>query len=142
MYCKNCGKELGNDVRFCPNCGTFVQEDAQQPSTATAPIETNAGVVENKPPKVWTVFSIIGKILGIVCISTSLIPYLNWFSFGFGIIGIVMSCLGKKAKTEETDRNSRIGLILSIVAVAVSLVMIIVYAVLFGLLLESALWYY
>ena len=130
MYCKNCGKELDKNVRFCPNCGTFVQEDVQQPSTATVPVEATAGVVENKPPKVWTVFSIIGKVLGIVCLSTSLIPFINYLSFGFGIAGIVMSCLGRKAKTEATDKNCRIGLILSIVAVSVSFVLIITYYIL------------
>ena len=27
MFCKNCGKELTNDTKFCPACGTAVNED-------------------------------------------------------------------------------------------------------------------
>ena len=27
MYCRNCGNELPNETKFCPNCGT-AQEDA------------------------------------------------------------------------------------------------------------------
>ena len=123
MYCRNCGKELDENARFCPNCGANIQSNAQPSVTA---VEAE----EDRPAKVWTVFSIIGKILGIVCLATSLIPFLNFFSLSFGIAGIVMSCLGRKAKTEETDRNCRLGLILSIIAVAVSLVAIIVYNVL------------
>ena len=135
MYCINCGKEVGEDMRFCPNCGTRIPREVQQPSTSSEIAGVTPGVVEDEPPKVWTVFSIIGKILGIVCLSTSIIPFINYLSFGFGIAGIVMSCLGRKAKTEETDKNCRIGLKLSIAAVVVSLVMIIFYIVLFAVVL-------
>lgn len=138
MYCKNCGKEIDNDAKFCPNCGTA----AQQAPISTENSEAACVVEEDKPPKVWTVFSKIGKILGIVCLATSLIPYLNIFSLTFGIAGIVMSCLGRKAKTQETDNNCSLGLKLSIVAVAVSFVMIIVYSILFVSFLGSVFFYY
>ena len=135
MYCINCGKEIGEDVKFCPNCGTPVHKEVQQPFASTdVPVET-VGVVEDKPPKVWTVFSIIGKILGIVCLSTALIPFINYLSLGFGVVGIVMSCLGRKANTEETDKKCRIGLKLSIAAVVISFVLIIVYYVIFFVIL-------
>ena len=29
MYCKNCGKEIENEVRFCPHCGN--SQEASQP---------------------------------------------------------------------------------------------------------------
>lgn len=139
MYCRNCGKKLDDDVRFCPNCGTEQQGAEQQHFTSNEPAKEAAEVVEDKPPKVWTVFSVVGKVLGIVCLSTSLIPYLNFFSLGLGIIGIVMSCLGRKAKTEETDKNCSLGLKLSIAAVAVSFVMIIIYYVVLFAVLGVAL---
>lgn len=36
MYCKNCGKEMKNNEKFCPECGTtvnghFAQQIPQQP---------------------------------------------------------------------------------------------------------------
>ena len=128
MYCKNCGKEIGEEAKFCPNCGTS-QNMEQQPFTAT---EASYEVVEDKPAKCWTVFSIVGKVLGIVCLSTSVIPYINIFSFCFAIAGIVMSCLGRRAQTEATDKNCSLGLKLSIAAVVVSFVMLIVYIIAFG----------
>ena len=128
MYCKNCGKEIGADVKFCPDCGTF-QGAEQQTSTAT---EATYEVVEDKPAKCWSIFATIGKVLGIVCLSTSVIPYINFFSLAFGIVGIVMSCLGRKALTDESDNKCRIGLKLSIAAVVVSFVLVVVYLVAFG----------
>ena len=128
MYCHNCGKEISEGIQFCPYCGTNLNGGPQPSSSANAPA-TSGEAAENKPPKVWTVFSRIGKILGIVCLATSILPYLNYFSLALGVVGIVMSCLGKKAKTEETDKACRLGLILSIIAVAVSFIMVIVYYV-------------
>ena len=126
MYCKYCGKEIDEDVNFCPHCGKS-QQGEPQPVAPSEPNRATVAVAEDKPPKVWTVFSIVGKVLGIVCLCASIVPYLNYFSLMFAIVGIVMSCLGRKAKTEETDRNCSIGLILSIIAVALSVIMIIVY---------------
>lgn len=31
MYCKNCGKEIENEVRFCPHCGTSQDAASAQP---------------------------------------------------------------------------------------------------------------
>ena len=162
MFCKNCGKQIDNGVQFCPHCGMYVQSEVQQsaapaqpaqasqpsynPQTPVANGETaysnpnvaTAQVVENKPPKVWTVFAKIGKILGIVCLSTALIPYINYFSLSFAIAGIVFSCLGRKAKNAESDKNCSIGLKLSIAATVVSLVMIIVYLLIFEVLIIAA----
>ena len=134
MFCSNCGKEIDEDTKFCPHCGTNLQDPAPK---APAPAPAPAPVEEKKPAKVWTVFSRISKILGIVCIATALIPYLNYFSLSFSIVGIVMACLGRKAKTEETDAACRIGLALSIAALVVSFVTAILYTVLFELFLEG-----
>ena len=166
MYCRRCGRELEEDALFCPSCGTAVTGaekraaaadeatvttpaaiNAADEATVTTPAATNAAVaatpkaapVAAEPPKVWTVFSIVGKILGIVCLATSIIPFLNYFSLGFGIVGIVMSCLGRKAKTHKTDENCSIGLKLSIAAVVISSVMIIVYMVLLIVVLGNSL---
>lgn len=32
MFCKNCGFNLGDDTRFCPNCGTKVEQDMNDES--------------------------------------------------------------------------------------------------------------
>ena len=32
-FCKNCGKEMGNEVVFCTSCGQGVQNDVSAPNT-------------------------------------------------------------------------------------------------------------
>ena len=89
------------------------------------------------PAKVWTIFAKVSKILGIVCISTSWIPYFGLvFSLSFAVVGIVMACLGRRAKTEVTDQQCRIGLILNIVTIPVAIALFILeYLLLLGSLL-------
>lgn len=137
MFCTKCGKEISDDTKFCPQCGTPVASD---------PLNT-VPAAEKKPAKVWTVFSVIGKILGIVCFATAFIPILNINSIELGIIGIVMSCLGRKALTEEADNNCRIGLKFSIAAVAVSvailaLFFVIIYAAALGSIISGSQYAY
>ena len=31
MFCKNCGKDIAADAKFCPSCGTTVAGEAAQP---------------------------------------------------------------------------------------------------------------
>ena len=135
MFCQNCGKELGEDAKFCPYCGASThgaeETPVVAPATGAAPVQPQ----EDKPPKVWSIFALVGKILGIVCLCASVIPYLNYFSFVGAIIGIVLSCLGRKAKNEVSDKNSGIGLKLSIAALVISFVLMIVYTVVFTVFL-------
>ena len=141
MFCKNCGAKIDDDARFCPTCGAEIKSD-ERPSMSTGVGEVAFEKAEDKPPKVWTVFALVSKILGIVCLVASFIPYVNYFSLSFGIIGIVMACLGRKAKNAEADKNCSIGLKLSIAAVVVSVVLAIFYTVLFTVLLAETANYY
>ena len=144
MYCYKCGKQVDDEVAFCPHCGAQAkgtEAASSAPSEpATAPVYNAAPAqpVEDKPPRVWSIFALIGKILGIVCLCASVIPYLNYFSFGFSIVGIVLSCLGRKAKNEAADKNSSLGLKLSIAALVISFVLMIVYTVVFVVVLGNA----
>lgn len=123
MYCRHCGRELSQGTRYCPACGAE-QTTTEDPFT----IGEKSEVVEPKPAKVWSIFSKIGKILGIVAIATSWIPYL--IGLEIGIAGIVFSCLGKKARTDVANDNCRLGLKLSIAGIVVSFVVFILYIVL------------
>lgn len=111
MYCKKCGKELKSTDHFCPVCGTEVED-----TTTTVTPE----VVEPKPAKVWSIFATVGKVLGIVSIATSILPVLLGVSIG--IPGIVLSCLGKRANTDEAMRKCSLGLKLSIAGVIISFI--------------------
>ena len=35
MFCRNCGKEMRDDARFCPNCGAPL-EKKEEPAPAEA----------------------------------------------------------------------------------------------------------
>lgn len=37
MFCRNCGKEIGNDAKFCQHCGTSVDTGAQQVNVQAPP---------------------------------------------------------------------------------------------------------
>ena len=143
MFCKYCGTKLDDDAKFCPRCGANLLNNAT-PHTSPAATEVGSdvpphvspvatevayGVVEDKPPKVWSVFALISKIVGIVCLVGAFIPFLNYIVFSFGIAGIVFGCLGRKARNPAADNNCKIGFGLSVAAVAVSLVMIVVYSI-------------
>ena len=54
MFCGRCGKELPNDTRFCPNCGTPVQ--AAEPMKQGMPAKTQEQhmFLTSSQPKVWS----------------------------------------------------------------------------------------
>lgn len=56
MYCKNCGKEIGNGVAYCPVCGVSTGTATQQ-AAASQPvvniINTVPGYIHKKK---WTAF--------------------------------------------------------------------------------------
>ena len=59
MFCKNCGKALEDNVKFCPECGTATSDQAQ--STVT---HTN-GTVQGQPEqKSKLVAGLLGIFIG------------------------------------------------------------------------------
>ena len=134
MYCRNCGKEISDETRFCPACGTKQFEESSQTRNASYddPFTTSceATEIEDKPAKCWSVFAKVGKILGIVSIAIAVIPFL--YGLAVGVHGIVFSCLGRKAIDDEAIRNRKVGLILSIIAVCVSFFTFVLYTSIAG----------
>ena len=126
MYCKKCGKELNSGDRYCPSCGTDQTGSVYDDPFTTATPE----VSEPKPAKVWSIFATVGRILGIVSISTAILPILLGLSIG--IPGIVLSCLGRRAKTPEADAKCSRGLKLSIVGVVISFVSYVGFLIIAG----------
>ena len=132
MYCNKCGRELSDGARFCLSCGAEQQTEYRE-STATETPEVNAEPIEEqKPAKVWTVFSTIGKILGIVAICICWIPMM--YGVVLGVPGIVFSCLGRKAQTEQAEKNFKIGLTLSIIAIVFTIFSFIIYIIVVAVL--------
>ena len=51
-YCSNCGKELQDDMQFCPSCGTPVQMTAEEPRMNEA-VFIEDTVPKKKQIKLW-----------------------------------------------------------------------------------------
>ncbi len=100
MYCKYCGTENADNVKFCPNCGASMTEEAvksvNEENTYTQPVyeqpnyqqssynQPNYNQVPNEPGKG---FAVAGMVCGIVSL----------FCFGFicGVLGIVFGGVAK-----------------------------------------------
>lgn len=83
MYCKQCGKELKNDLKFCPYCGKPVRAEEAAPSVQEPPAETSSACAEQAPAqpenstaaaagtavlrkKKWMIPALIGLVLILV----------------------------------------------------------------------------
>lgn len=43
MFCKNCGREIGDGAAFCPGCGTAVAKAAGTDSASNGNMQNFAG---------------------------------------------------------------------------------------------------
>lgn len=77
--------------------------------------------MEQKPMhnKCWDTFAKVGKILGISSLATFFLP------FFVGVAGIIFSCLGTNANTEEGKKSKKIGLITSIISIVLNVAVLI-----------------
>lgn len=61
MFCKNCGKQLEDNVKFCPDCGTATSDQPEAQATVT---HTN-GTVQGQPEqKSKLVAGLLGIFIG------------------------------------------------------------------------------
>lgn len=111
-FCKNCGTQLDDNYKVCPNCG--------QPVVAQPAQQEAAPVAVEEPKGPWKVFAILGLVFGIVGL------VLSWASFGgliISVVALVFSILGLKSKAKHGMAVA--GLVLSIIALALSLILFI-----------------
>lgn len=47
MYCKNCGKQLEDDVKFCPECGTST--NSKTPAASPTSPQSQPNVIQEQP---------------------------------------------------------------------------------------------
>lgn len=117
VYCPNCGAENDASYQYCHDCGHALYEEIKQKDSING-------------------LCLAGMIVGIVSI----------FFCGFlvpAIAGLVLSIIGFK-QTLKGDKNhtfALVGIITSSISLALFLLVIIVFGIIFGSL-ASALYYY
>lgn len=72
MFCKNCGKPITEDSRFCPECGAEVDRNEDE-NIQPAPVEFESDEPSKKPSKIvlGILYGVI--ILGLVCLAVAII---------------------------------------------------------------------
>lgn len=94
MFCKNCGNELDDNVKFCPKCGTLIKESGAE---SEINIVTNFDRKTNDPiKKVNKIIAILNIVMGGIIFLIALIDselewsaYSFWFAVGLLVIGIL-----------------------------------------------------
>lgn len=108
MYCKKCGAQIDDDAYVCVHCGALVKEMPQETAFAQ-----NSAVQTGKKTNAMA-------IAGFVC------------SFLFAILGLIFSIIGMKQCEERGEDGyelAKAGKIISIVNIALSIFIIIIYAI-------------
>lgn len=116
MYCKKCGAQIDDDAYVCIHCGTLVNEQSKETAFAQ-----NGAVQTGKKTNGMA-------IAGFVC------------SFFFALLGLIFSIIGMKQCKERGEDGyglAKAGKIISIVNIALSIFIIIIYAIAVAAVLNS-----
>jgi len=102
MFCSQCGKEFGEDVRFCPVCGfeingaqaqhTAPKNEPTKPRTHTVPKCNCCGKVGDW--KVAPLFRGVDYVLGIALLIFGIVPGIIYF----GVVGLIRSNKDNRSK--------------------------------------------
>ena len=68
--------------------------------------------------------AVASLVLGIVALVFAFIPGINWIAWIAGVVGIVLGVLGRKKQPEKKGMATA-GLVMSIIAVALGIIMYI-----------------
>lgn len=124
MYCKNCGKELEENVKFCPECGISTMEHET--------ISKQEGINYDKPSKGKGIASMVLGIIAIYFALSTLASATYYegygFAFGFGYVlipmtlAIIANCLGFKERKNNKNGFNLTGLTLSYITYGLSFI--------------------
>ena len=121
MFCPNCGKQIPDGLAFCSECGASLKDNAQQPAYEAQPAYQQP---VQAAPEVNTTPAMVLSIVALVCAE-------------FGIPGLILAIIAKNkvkaclAAGAPLAGKLKVANILSKVALILSIVMIVVYALCF-----------
>jgi hypothetical protein len=77
---------------------------------------------------------VAGLVLGILSAVGGWIPFINYFAWVFGIVGIILSVLGRKKAAAENKPTgvATAGLVLSIIGLVISVIGLICTVIVVG----------
>lgn len=110
MFCVKCGKEIGDEASFCPDCGSSQQRTVPHYSYDTE-ADFNHMKAGNTP---YNSMCIAGFIVSCVSI------LINFFGI-VGIVGTVLSAVG----LVDCQKKNENGKVLAIIGIAVGIVSIV-----------------
>ena len=126
MFCKKCGNQNPDDVKFCKKCG-------EKLTTPTNPVQQPNVQKQNIQNQPIQPLSTSGKGMAIgalICgiIATVLGAFVSIIGIIFGIAGLILGIMGKKKMKMVGIPTSMatVGLILSIIGLSFGLIMVIV----------------
>ena len=118
-YCKNCGKEIDDGTKFCPDCGATLEE---QPQVETKP-EVPRWEGENGEEKKGLVYA--GFALALCSIFTLFFNIL--LSFALGAVALIIYFTSKNDVSDSSlQKFSKATMYASIAALAIGLIILCV----------------
>lgn len=130
MYCRNCGKELDDNIKFCPECGA---------STGDYEIKKEQENMNYDRPKKGK--GIASMVLGIIAVyfGFSILAsatYYEDFGFAFAtgyvlipaVLSIISNCLGVSERKNNKNGFNLAGLVLSYVTYGLSFITFVIVA--------------
>ncbi|MCH3909741.1 MAG: zinc ribbon domain-containing protein [Bacilli bacterium] len=102
MFCLNCGKEISDEVSYCPYCGAKVKKEAPKEEGHITPEVVEVNDNSKDAPKhssAWT-FGLVSIILG---------------ALSMGELGLIFGIIGLIKSKEKVERAMNIvGIVLSV----------------------------
>ena len=145
-FCKKCGNRLTDTQKFCPACGTPVEQTApqsvmydapsQQPVYQQAPVyqvpqapvyqvpQAPAPQQPVKEPVVYAIFSIASLVCGIISLIFSVTFIFAVYGFIIGIPSLVFGAISKKSIKHHG--KAKAGFVLSLIAVIIGGVILMI----------------
>lgn len=143
MVCPFCQAEITAEDKVCPMCGAPVNEQAEEkPGVKTEAAVDYSTVPATDPGKT---LGLVGMIMGIASLALGLFSccccggiFGVAIFFVTSIVSLILSIIASKKSAEAgyTNKNAKIGIIVSAIAVGLMLIMLvgmIIYIAIYGL---------